>query len=92
MNTLMVLGQPPMRITNLWHIRFMAFHQNMGLIYFALLAAMPLLGVSLMAAVRYRWTGAAALRFAHRWAGYATGIFWLISNIASEIGSRIPRS
>jgi hypothetical protein len=32
------------------------------------------------------------LRFVHRWAGYATGIFWLISNIASEIGSRIPRS
>lgn len=92
MNTVMVLSQPPMRITNLWHIRFMAFHQNMGLIYFALLAAMPLLGVSLMAAVRYRWRGAAALRFAHRWAGYATGMFWLISNIASEIGSRIPRS
>ena len=92
MNTVMVLRQPPMRITNLWHIRFMAFHQNMGLIYFALLAAMPLLGVSLIAAVRYRWTGQGALRFAHRWAGYATGIFWLISNIASEIGSRIPRS
>jgi hypothetical protein len=32
MNTVMVLRQPPMRITNLWHIRFMAFHQNMGLI------------------------------------------------------------
>jgi hypothetical protein len=92
MNTVMVLSQPPMRITNLWHIRFMAFHQNMGLIYFALLAAMPLLGVSLMASVRCRWTGAVALRFVHRWAGYATGIFWLISNIASEIGSRIPRS
>ena len=91
-NTVKVISQPPMRITNLWHIRFMAFHQNMGLIYFALLAAMPLLGVSLIAAVRYRWTGQGALRFAHRWAGYATGIFWLISNIASEIGSRIPRS
>jgi hypothetical protein len=51
MNTVMVLSQPPMRITNLWQIRFMAFHQNMGLIYFALLAAMPLLGVSLMAVV-----------------------------------------
>src|SRR5882757_573778 len=24
-----------------------------------------------------------ALRFVHRWAGYATGIFWLVSNIAS---------
>lgn len=92
MNTVMVLSQPPMRIANLWHIRFMAFHQNMGLTYFALLAAMPLRGISLMAVVRYRWTGAATLRFAHRWAGYATGIFWLISNIASEIGSRIPRS
>jgi len=45
MNTVTVLGHPHRRITNLWHIRFMAFHQNMGLIYFALLAAMPLLGV-----------------------------------------------
>jgi hypothetical protein len=53
MNTIMVLSQPPMRITNLWHIRFMAFHQNMGLVYFALLAAMRLFGGSLMAAVRY---------------------------------------
>ncbi len=91
MNTVMVLSQPPIRITNVWHVRFMAFHQSMGLIYFALLAAMPLLGLSLMAAVRYRSPAAAALRFAHRWAGYATGIFWLISNVASEIGSRIPR-
>jgi hypothetical protein len=70
----------------------MAFHQNMGLIYFALLAAMPVLWASLMAAVRYRWPGAATLRFIHRWVGYATGIFWLISNIASEIGSRIART
>jgi hypothetical protein len=92
MNTVTVLNQPRARITNLWHIRFMAFHQNMGLIYFALLAAMPLLGISLIAAVRYRWRVATALRFAHRWAGYATGGFWLISNIASEIGSRIPRT
>jgi hypothetical protein len=92
MNTVMVLSQPPMRITNLWHIRLMAFHQNIGLIYFTLLAVMPLLGGSLMAAVRYRWRGAAALRLVHRWAGYATGIFWLISNIASEIGSRVPRT
>jgi len=92
MNTLIVLSQPSIRITNLWHIRLMAFHQNMGLVYFALLAAMPLLGVSFMAAVRWRWPGAAALRFAHRWAGYATGFFWLISNIASAIGSRIPRT
>jgi hypothetical protein len=90
MNTVKVLSQPPIRITNLWHMRLMAFHQNMGLIYFALLAAMPLLGGSLIATVRYRWRGAAALRIVHRWAGYATGIFWLISNIASEIGSRIP--
>ena len=57
MNIIMVLSQPPMRITNLWHIRFMAFHQNMGLVYFALLAAMPLLGGSLMAAVRYMARG-----------------------------------
>ena len=92
MNTVKVLSQPPIRITNIWHIRLMAFHQNMGLVYFALLAAMPLLGGSLMAAVRYRWRGAAALRFVHRWAGYGTGIFWLISNIASEIGSRVPRT
>jgi hypothetical protein len=93
MNTEKVLRQhPPIRITNVWHIRLMAFHQNMGLVYFALLAAMPLLGGSLMAAVRYRWRGEATLRFVHRWAGYGTGIFWLISNIASEIGSRIPRS
>ena len=91
MNTVMVLSQPPIRITNVWHIRFMAFHQSVGLIYFALLAVMPLLGLSLMAAVRYRWPAPAALGFAHRWAGYATGIFWLISNVASEIGSRIPR-
>ena len=47
-------------------------------------------GGSLMAALRYRWRGAAALRFVHRWAGYVTRIFWLISNIASEIGWRIP--
>jgi hypothetical protein len=92
MNTEKVLRQPPIRITNVWHIRLMAFHQNMGLVYFALLVAMPLLGGSLMAAVRYRWRGEATLRFVHRWAGYGTGIFWLISNIASEIGSRIPRS
>jgi hypothetical protein len=92
MNTVKVISQPPIRITNLWHIRLMAFHQKMGLVYFALLAAMPLLGGSLMVAVRYRWRGTGALRFVHRWAGYGTGIFWLISNIASEIGSRIPRS
>jgi hypothetical protein len=92
MNTLMVLSQPSIGITNLWHIRLMAFHQNVGLVYFVLLAAMPFLGVSLMAAVRYRWAAATALRFAHRWAGHGTGIFWLISNIASEIGSRIPRT
>ena len=92
MNTLMVVSQPRIRITNLWHIRFMAFHQSMGLIYFALLAAMPLLGVSMMVAMRYRSPAAAVLRFAHRWAGYATAFLWLISNIASEIGSRLPRT
>jgi len=92
MNTLVVFRQPQIQITNHWHIQFMAFHQNIGLIYFGLLIAMPLLGVSLMAAIRYRWPGVGALRFAHRWAGYATGVSWLISNIASEIGSRIPRT
>lgn len=91
MNIMSVRSQAPIRITNPWHIRLMAFHQNMGLVYFALLAAMPLMGGALMAAARYRWPGASALRLAHRWVGYATGIFWLISNIASEIGSRIPR-
>jgi hypothetical protein len=35
MNTVKVISQPPIRITNLWHIRFMAFHQKMGLVYFA---------------------------------------------------------
>lgn len=92
MNTVSVLNQSQMRITNRWHMRFMAFHQNMGLIYFALLAAMPLFGVFSMAAVKCQWARANALRLTHRWAGYATGFFWLISNIASEIGSRIPRT
>ena len=92
MNTLMVVSQPRIRITNLWHIRFMALHQSMGLIYFALLTAISLLGVSMMVAMRYRWLGMAVLRFAHRWAGYAAAFFWLISNIASEIGSRVPRT
>ena len=92
MNTVSVLNQSPILITNPWHVRFMEFHQNTGLIYFALLAAMPLFGMFSMAAVKYRWARANALRLTHRWAGYATGVFWLISNIASEIGSRIPRT
>jgi len=91
MNTVTVLNQPRVPITNPWHIRFMEFHQNMGLIYFGLMAAMPVLGGSLMVAMRLGWRKPGALRAAHKWAGYATGAFWLVSNIASEIGSRIPR-
>ncbi len=91
MNTVTVLNQPPGPITNLWHLRFMEFHQNVGLIYFGLMAVMPVLGGSLMVAMRYGWRRSATLRAAHKWAGYATGAFWLVSNIASEIGSRIPR-
>jgi hypothetical protein len=30
MNTVTALNQPPMPITNLWHVRFMAFHQKRG--------------------------------------------------------------
>src|SRR5258708_31661553 len=56
-NTVKVLSQPPIRITNLWHIRLMTFHQNMGLIYFSLLTVMPLLWGSLMPALRYRCLG-----------------------------------
>ena len=91
MNTVTVLNQPPAPITNPWHLRFMEFHQNVGLIYFGLMAAMPVLGGSLMVAVRHGWRKSAALRAVHKWAGYAAGASWLASNIASEIGSRIPR-
>jgi len=92
MNTTMVQNQPPASITNAWHIRFLAFHQNVGLVYFALMALMPVLGGSLMLALRFRSRKATVLRTAHKFAGYAAGICWLASNIASEIGSRIPRT
>lgn len=91
MNTVTVMNQPRVQITNAWHIRLMEFHQNVGLIYFALMVLMPILGLSLMIAVRRRGRTAVTLRAAHKWAGYAAGISWLASNIASEIGSRIPR-
>ena len=91
MNTVTVLNQPRTPITNSWHLGFMEFHQNVGLIYFGLMAAMPIIGGSLWVALKRGWQGAAALRAAHRWAGYVTGTCWLASNIASEIGSRIPR-
>lgn len=90
MNTAMVLSRPRVAITNPWHIRLMAFHQSVGLIYFALMAVMPLLGITLMVAVRRGWRNKAAVRATHRYAGYAAGICWLVSNLASEIGSRIP--
>jgi hypothetical protein len=92
MNTATVLNQPPPHITNGWHIRLLAFHQNMGLIYFALMALLPVLGGSLMLARKLRSRNATVLRIAHKFAGYAAGICWLASNIASEIGSRIPRT
>lgn len=91
MNTVTVLNQPRTPITNQWHLRFMEFHQNVGLLYFGLMLMMPVLGGSLMLAIRLGWRQSAVLRITHRWAGYATGAFWLVSNIASEIGSRIPR-
>jgi hypothetical protein len=68
----------------------MEFHQNVGLIYFALMALMPFLGGSLLVASRAGGQKPAALQAAHRWLGYAAGIAWLVSNIASEIGSRVP--
>jgi hypothetical protein len=92
MNTATALNQPRVQITNLWHLRLMEFHQNVGLIYFALMAVMPILGGSLYWAVRRGWPGEGVARSAHRWAAYAAGICWLVSNIASEIGSRIPRT
>lgn len=92
MNTVTVLNRPPARITNAWHIRLLAFHQNVGLIFFALMVLMPVLGGSLMLTRRSRSRRATVLRTAHKFAGYAAGICWLASNIASEIGSRIPRT
>jgi hypothetical protein len=92
MNTTAVLNQPPAHITNAWHIRLLAFHQNVGLIYFALMALMPFLGGLLMLTQRLRSRNATVLRSVHKFAGYAAGICWLASNIASEIGSRIPRT
>ena len=92
MNTVTGLNQPRVPITNLWHLRFMEFHQNVGLIYFALMAAMPFLGGSLMIALRRRWRNSNALRATHKYVAYAAGICWLASNIASEFGSRIPRT
>src|ERR1700722_11139627 len=84
MNTVTALNQPPVPITNRWHVRFMEFLQNVGLIYFGLMTAMPVLGGSVMVAIRLGWRTSAALRAAHKWAGYATGACWLASNIASE--------
>jgi hypothetical protein len=91
MNTVTVLNQPRTPITNLWHLRFMAFHQNVGLLYFGLMVAMPVLGGFLRMALSHGWPTSGVLRSAHKWAGYATGACWLVSNVASEIGSRIPR-
>src|SRR5215469_15496761 len=91
MNTVTVMNRPQARITNAWHIRFLAFHQNVGLIYFALMALMPFLGGSLMLARKLGSRHSTVLRAAHKYAGYAAGLCWLASNVASEIGSRIPR-
>jgi hypothetical protein len=92
MNTQSVMSQPRAVITNPWHIQVMAFHQNVGLIYFALMAVLPFMGVTLMAAGRRRWRRRGLLLATHKWTSYAAGICWLCSNIASEIGSRIPRT
>jgi len=92
MNTATALNQPPAHITNAWHTRLLAFHQNVGLVYFALMVLMPVLGGSLMFALKLRTRNATVLRMAHKFAGYMAGICWLASNIASEIGSRIPRT
>jgi hypothetical protein len=92
MNTASALNQPRVHITNSWHLHMMEFHQNVGLIYFALMAVMPVLGGSLYCAVRRGWRVAGVVRSAHRWAAYVAGICWLASNIASEIGSRMPRT
>ena len=65
MNTATALNQPTVRITNLWHLRFMEFHQDVGLIYFAFMTIMPILGGSLMAAVRRGSRRIATLRAAN---------------------------
>lgn len=91
MNTVTVLNLPPGPITNPWHIRLLTFHQNVGMVYFGLMFLMPLLGLSIMLARRRRSRKSTVLQAAHKYAGYAAGISWLVSNIASEIGSRIPR-
>jgi hypothetical protein len=91
MNTATAMNQAPVQITNPWHIRLMTFHQNVGMIYFALMALIPFIGAALMVAVRRGGRTPSMLRAAHKWVGYAAGITWLASNIASEIGSRIPR-
>ncbi len=90
MNTLAASARPHPPITNPWHIGVMAFHQNVGLIYFALMAIMPLAGGALLWTRKRPGPAPAALRNAHKWLGYAAGITWLVSNIASEIGARIP--
>jgi hypothetical protein len=92
MNTESVINEPRVVITNPWHMRVMAFHQNIGLVYFVIMAVMPLLGIALMTAGRFRWRNSGLLRTAHKWSGGAAGLCWLVSNIASEIGSRIPRT
>ena len=84
--------QPRTPITNIWHVLLLAFHQNVGLIYFGLMALMPVLGASLMLVARLRSGNANVWRTVHGFAGYAAGVCWLASNIASEIGSRIPRN
>jgi hypothetical protein len=92
MNTASVLNQPRVSITNQWHMRLMGFHQDVGLAYFVLMAMMPLPGIALVALLRWRLPGAGALRLAHRWIAIAAGFCWLVSNIASEVGSQIPRT
>lgn len=89
MNTVTVLNQPRVPITNPWHIRLMVFHQNVGLIYFALMLVIPIPGLLLMFRGRLKMLG---VRAAHKYLAYAAGTCWLISNLASEIGSRIPRT
>src|SRR5260370_4910236 len=71
MNTVTVLNQPRGPITNPWHIRLLSFHQNVGLIYFALMALIPVLRASLMLAPTLRSRTSTVLRSAHRYARYA---------------------
>ena len=90
MNTLVAGSRPHPPIVNPRHIGFMTFHQNVGLIYFALMAVMPFFGGALFWLRKRPGRWPRAVRRAHRWLAYAAGITWLVSNIASEIGSRIP--